>query len=125
MIRYWMSLGMKFCAKGVGESLLVPIISRPRLKRLLGILIILNELFLQDWRNSSRFEVGKCRLAEITDFGLSVVKTTSMTSVKSDECGTPQCMAPEFFSLVPIFSTKSDVYAFSIILWELRYYFII
>ena len=60
--------------------------------------------------------------AKITDFGLSVVKTASMTSVKLDECGTPQYMAPECFGLVPIFSTKSDVYAFSIILWELRYY---
>ena len=58
--------------------------------------------------------------AKITDFGLSVVKTASMTSVKLDECGTPQYMAPECFGLVPIFSTKSDVYAFSIMLWELR-----
>lgn len=58
--------------------------------------------------------------AKITDFGLSVVKTATQTSMKLDECGTPQYMAPESFGLVPIFSTKSDVYAFAILLWELR-----
>lgn len=58
--------------------------------------------------------------AKITDFGLSVVKSASQTSMKLDECGTPQYMAPESFGLVPMFSTKSDVYAFAIILWELR-----
>jgi serine/threonine protein kinase len=58
--------------------------------------------------------------AKITDFGLSVVKSTSQTSMKLDECGTPQYMAPECFGLVPIFSTKSDVYAFAMVLWELR-----
>ena len=57
---------------------------------------------------------------KITDFGLSVVKTASQTSMQLDESGTPQYMAPESFGLVPTFSTKSDVYAFSIILWELR-----
>ena len=59
--------------------------------------------------------------AKITDFGLSVVKTATQTSMKLDECGTPQYMAPESFGLVPIFSTKSDVYAFAVSLWELRY----
>ena len=59
--------------------------------------------------------------AKITDFGLSVVKSASQTSLKLTECGTPQYMAPESFGLVPMFSTKSDVYAFAIILWELRY----
>ena len=58
--------------------------------------------------------------AKITDFGLSVVKSATQTSLKMEECGTPQYMAPECFGLVPIFSTKSDVYAFAIVLWELR-----
>jgi NUAK family, SNF1-like kinase len=58
--------------------------------------------------------------AKITDFGLSVVKSATQTSMKMDECGTPQYMAPESFGLVPIFSTKSDVYAAAIVLWELR-----
>ena len=58
--------------------------------------------------------------AKITDFGISVVKSATQTSVKLDECGTPQYMAPESFGLVPMFSTKSDVYAFAIVLWELR-----
>lgn len=59
--------------------------------------------------------------AKITDFGLSVIKSATQTSVKLDERGTPQYMAPESFGLVPIFSTKSDVYAYAIVLWELRY----
>ena len=58
--------------------------------------------------------------AKITDFGLSVVKTASQTSIKMNESGTPQYMAPESFGLVPVFSSKSDVYAFAIVLWELR-----
>jgi serine/threonine protein kinase len=58
--------------------------------------------------------------AKITDFGLSVVKSSTQTSMKMTESGTPQYMAPESFGLVPIFSTKTDVYAFSIVLWELR-----
>jgi serine/threonine protein kinase len=57
--------------------------------------------------------------AKITDFGLSVVKSATQTSVKMDESGTAQYMAPESFGLVPIFSTKTDVYAFAIVLWEL------
>ena len=57
--------------------------------------------------------------AKITDFGLSVVKSNSQTSMKLDECGTPQYMAPESFGLAPVFSSKSDVYAFAIVLWEL------
>ena len=60
--------------------------------------------------------------AKITDFGLSVIKSATQTSLKMDECGTPQYMAPESFGLVPVFSTKSDVYAFAIVLWELRYF---
>lgn len=59
--------------------------------------------------------------AKITDFGLSVIKSASQTSMKLDECGTPQYMAPESFGLVPMFSTKSDVYAFAVLLWELRF----
>lgn len=55
--------------------------------------------------------------ATITDFGLSVIKSNSQTSMKLDECGTPQYMAPESFGLVSLFS---DVYAFAILLWELR-----
>lgn len=58
--------------------------------------------------------------AKITDFGLAVVKSATQTSMKLSECGTPQYMAPESFGLVPIFSTKSDAYAFAIVLWELR-----
>ena len=50
---------------------------------------------------------------------LSVVKSATQTSVKLDHCGTPQYMAPESFGLAPVFSTKSDVYAFAIVLWEL------
>jgi serine/threonine protein kinase len=56
---------------------------------------------------------------KITDFGLSVVKSSTQTSMKLNETGTPQYMAPESFGIVPIFSTKTDVYAFAVVLWEL------
>ena len=62
--------------------------------------------------------------AKITDFGLSVIKSTSQTSMKLDGCGTPQYMAPESFGLAPIFSTKSDVFAFAVVLWELSHWLI-
>ena len=58
--------------------------------------------------------------AKITDFGLSVIKSSTQTSMKMTESGTPQYMAPESFGLTPIFGTKSDVYAYAIVLWELR-----
>ena len=60
--------------------------------------------------------------AKITDFGLSVMKSATQTSLKLDERGTPQYMAPESFGLVPVFSTKSDIYAFAIVLWEISHW---
>jgi predicted Ser/Thr protein kinase len=57
--------------------------------------------------------------AKITDFGLSVARTESATSMKLEESGTPQYMAPECFGLSPTFSSKSDVFAFAICCWEI------
>jgi len=57
-----------------------------------------------------------CKLA---DFGFAIVKedSTSKTGVASG--GTLAWMAPELFSLRPKFSTKSDIYAFGMIMWEI------
>jgi len=57
-----------------------------------------------------------CKLA---DFGFAIVKEDSISkSVLSSQGGTLAWMAPELFSLRPKFSTKSDIYAFGVIMWE-------
>ncbi|KAG0255667.1 hypothetical protein DFQ27_006122 [Actinomortierella ambigua] len=54
----------------------------------------------------------------LCDFGLSTVKTTSAS--RMDSCkGTIRWMAPELFTLNPRYSTKSDVYALGMIMWEM------
>jgi len=54
---------------------------------------------------------------KISDFGLAVVKQDSATKTGS-LAGTLGWIAPELFALRPKFTTKSDIYAFAVILWE-------
>jgi len=54
----------------------------------------------------------------IVDFGLTHFSTRSLTTVTST-VGTFQWMAPEMFNSGSKYSSKVDVYAFGIILWEL------
>jgi len=58
-----------------------------------------------------------CKLA---DFGFAVVKEDSVSSQSDLRAeGTLAWMAPELFNLKPKFSTKSDIYAFGMIMWEI------
>ncbi|MBS0357817.1 MAG: protein kinase [Proteobacteria bacterium] len=59
--------------------------------------------------------------AKLCDFGLSKVKLTTTMAIKPQEkaVGTHRWMAPELLSLTPKYSTKSDIYAFAIVLWEI------
>ncbi|KAF9161367.1 hypothetical protein DFQ26_004638 [Actinomortierella ambigua] len=60
----------------------------------------------------------------LADFGLAVVKTQSSsksTGTGGDESakGTIRWMAPEIFGVPPRYSTKSDMYALGMVMWEM------
>jgi len=57
--------------------------------------------------------------AKIADFGLSQIVSKDDKSRFLKMGGTPLYMPPEMFATPPIPSTKCDVYAFGIIIWEL------
>lgn len=61
--------------------------------------------------------------AKLADFGLSAVKTESSSQSKGEGAkkgvGTLRWKAPELFGLKPKYSTKSDIYALAMTLWEL------
>ncbi|KAF9969279.1 copper transport protein ctr1 [Actinomortierella ambigua] len=55
---------------------------------------------------------------KLCDFGLATIKvrsTSSSTTLK----GTIRWMAPELFALKPKYSTKSDMYALGVVMWEM------
>ncbi|KAG0252454.1 hypothetical protein DFQ27_008071 [Actinomortierella ambigua] len=56
---------------------------------------------------------------KLCDFGLATVKVhaTSKSTVSSK--GTLRWMAPELFAARPKYSTKSDMFAFAVVMWEL------
>ncbi|MGE3920334.1 MAG: protein kinase [Gammaproteobacteria bacterium] len=65
--------------------------------------------------------------AKLCDFGLAKIKTTTKTQSRMTQTnsggeksvGTLPWMAPELFGLRPKYSTKSDIYAYGMIMWEL------
>lgn len=58
--------------------------------------------------------------AKLADFGLSAVSVESKREeVRKGGPGTLRWKAPELFCSIPIYSTKSDSYAFGMTLWEL------
>lgn len=59
--------------------------------------------------------------AKISDFGLSEIKkeVSSSSNVKKSAVGSIPWMAPEIFGLDPKYSTKSDIYAYAILLLEI------
>ncbi|KAG0237041.1 hypothetical protein BGW42_001934 [Actinomortierella wolfii] len=62
---------------------------------------------------SGRMEVKLC------DFGLAIVKGLNETSASEAPCGTLRWMAPELLSGQPQYSTKSDMYALGMVMWEM------
>ncbi|KAI8911134.1 kinase-like domain-containing protein [Gorgonomyces haynaldii] len=72
----------------------------------------------RDLKTSNILLDAQCR-AKVTDFGLSIVRETSMTVAESQAAGTVHYMAPECFGLSPKYSEKSDMFAYSVVLWEL------
>ncbi|KAF9167539.1 hypothetical protein DFQ26_004311 [Actinomortierella ambigua] len=59
--------------------------------------------------------------AKICDFGLAKVKMSSLSksSVDRSAKGTLRWMAPELFSKRPNYTTKSDMYSFGMVMWEM------
>ncbi|KAI8903023.1 kinase-like domain-containing protein [Gorgonomyces haynaldii] len=57
--------------------------------------------------------------AKVCDFGLSLVRSEASSKIESNFAGTVVYMAPECFGLQPVYSEKSDVYAFSMVVYEL------
>ncbi|KAF9167498.1 hypothetical protein DFQ26_004452 [Actinomortierella ambigua] len=56
----------------------------------------------------------------LADFGLAMVKSTSASKSTGDKLkGTPRWMAPELFFRKPKYSTKSDMYALGMVMWEM------
>ncbi|KAG0258022.1 hypothetical protein DFQ27_004821 [Actinomortierella ambigua] len=62
---------------------------------------------------NSHMEVKLC------DFGLSQVKQMEMSGLHTNRVGTLRWMAPELFSMSPQYSSKSDMYAFGVVMWEM------
>ncbi|KAG0233142.1 hypothetical protein BGW41_001622 [Actinomortierella wolfii] len=62
---------------------------------------------------------------KLADFGLAVIKShTSSNSVAAaggneSAKGTVRWMAPEIFAARPVYSTKSDMYALGMVMWEM------
>ena len=57
--------------------------------------------------------------AKISDFGLSIIKENQISMIPLLEAGTSSYMAPETFGAGALYSSKSDVFAFGILLWGL------
>ncbi|KAF9969545.1 hypothetical protein BGZ73_008083, partial [Actinomortierella ambigua] len=57
--------------------------------------------------------------AKLCDFGLALVKTTSAAHSTDTTRGTTRWMAPELLGKRPRYSTKSDVYALGMVMWEM------
>ncbi|KAG0250058.1 hypothetical protein DFQ27_009642, partial [Actinomortierella ambigua] len=55
---------------------------------------------------------------KLCDFGFAIVKVRSITKASSLK-GTPRWMAPELFGMRPKYSTKSDMYALGMVMWEM------
>lgn len=57
-------------------------------------------------------------VVKVTDFGLSVLHTTTNEAEMTGETGTYRWMAPEVIRHLP-YGTKSDVFSYGVVLWEI------
>ncbi|KAG0223345.1 hypothetical protein BGW42_005940, partial [Actinomortierella wolfii] len=57
--------------------------------------------------------------AKLCDFGLATVKTQSASKSTGSPVGTIRWKAPELLSAKPNYSTKSDMYALGMLMWEM------
>ncbi|KAF9162547.1 hypothetical protein DFQ26_003432 [Actinomortierella ambigua] len=61
----------------------------------------------------------KAMEAKLCDFGMATVKVTSASRSNGTLKGTFRWMAPELLTSSPKYSTKSDIYALGMVMWEM------
>jgi len=66
---------------------------------------------------------GTVLAAKLCDFGMSTAKSTTKILSRDEEdelpCGTPAFMAPEQLSIPVVLSSKTDIYSFAVVMWEI------
>ncbi len=63
-----------------------------------------------------------CRVSQVSDFGLSRVEDDDThASFPFNSCGTAAYVAPEALICNKKVNSSVDVYAFGILMWEVRY----
>ncbi|KAG0234145.1 hypothetical protein BGW42_006886 [Actinomortierella wolfii] len=85
-----------------------------------GLAYIHHENILHRDLKSANVLLTKHMEVKLADFGLALVKSTSSSkSADNSIKGTVRWMAPELFARKPLYSTKSDVYALGMVMWEM------
>jgi tetratricopeptide (TPR) repeat protein len=57
--------------------------------------------------------------AKLSDFGLAQIKTETKLTSTQKSVGSLPWMAPELFGRRPVYSEKSDIYSYGMVLWEM------
>ncbi|KAG0227183.1 hypothetical protein BGW41_003943 [Actinomortierella wolfii] len=84
-----------------------------------GLAYIHHENILHRDLKSANVLLTKSMEVKLCDFGLAVVKEHSELPVTGELQGTLRWMAPELLGEAPQYSTKSDVYALGMVMWEM------
>ena len=77
----------------------------------------LKNIMHHDLKSANVF-LDRYNRAKVGDFGLSVIKNESTSKIANQGAGTASYLGPECFGKHAIFAPASDVYAFSLIVWE-------
>ncbi|KAG0255666.1 hypothetical protein DFQ27_006121 [Actinomortierella ambigua] len=86
----------------------------------LGLAYIHSMMILHQDLKSDNVLLTRHMEVRLCDFGMSTVKTTSASRVSADVMkGTVGWMAPEILAKRPQYSTKSDIYALGMVMWEM------
>ncbi|KAF9157064.1 hypothetical protein DFQ26_009139 [Actinomortierella ambigua] len=90
-----------------------------------GLAYIHHENILHRDLKSANVLLTQHLVVKLADFGLALVKTKSAskssgrTSSSGTLKGTLRWMAPELFVRKPAYSTKSDIFALAVVMWEM------
>ncbi|KAG0269047.1 hypothetical protein DFQ27_004979 [Actinomortierella ambigua] len=84
-----------------------------------GLAYIHHEGVLHRDLKSANVLLTRLMEVKLCDFGLAVVKKLSDVHTTNVRQGTIRWMAPELLSDPPLYSTKSDVYALGMVMWEM------
>ncbi|KAF9157932.1 copper transport protein ctr1, partial [Actinomortierella ambigua] len=84
-----------------------------------GLEFIHEEGVLHRDLKSGNVLLNKYMEVKLCDFGISEVKQMEKSRSYGNQVGTVRWMAPELFSSTPIFTSKSDMYSFGMVMWEM------